>query len=452
MKIRVAAVFTFLITSTLLLFSFSSRELLSEAQVSILTNAAATLPAPSPVSPVLTQLSKDVLSSRKLHLNLEIVTDGAVTGDGGNSWGGHQTRIVRTQDGVFTAYTVPGDGYTSREWRLAWRNDNGTWPVIAQGGAGREPVNLLASPDGTLNIIGWPNGTGTIWSGKPSNGTITMQSSSIPGVASGFWPYNSAGIDHLGNLCVLSSGGEQPGEFRWACYLPAETQWISGTTEIDYRYTYTYMFPRPDRGLSLVATRDVLWETLGYTKPEGAFDYVFNAFRYWRTDDMSTTPIQELTFLEEAPTTQFPEPYLNAQTDAYIDTKGQMHILYTREGASTGGKRQYRHRVVSPSGSLLYDVRIPKKAGEYSRIFQDDQEAFYLLTSSGRLYRAGNDGVNLRKTIILDMGGYQVEYSGFGISVPRTGTPLDNVLDVVFPSDNGAKWIYFRLDLPPIQK
>ncbi len=87
-------------------------------------------------------------------LNLEIVTDGAATGDGGNSWGGHQTRIVHTRDGVFTAYTVPGDGYTSREWRLAWRKEDGSWSVIAQGGAGREPVNLLASPDRTLNIIG----------------------------------------------------------------------------------------------------------------------------------------------------------------------------------------------------------------------------------------------------------------------------------------------------------
>ena len=100
----------------------------------------------------------------------------------------------------------------------------------------------------------------------------------------------------------------------------------------------------------------------------------------------------------------------------------------------------------------MYDVRIPKKAGGYSRIFQDAQGDFYLLTSSGRLYRAGDNGVNLSKPIILDLGGYQVEYSGFGVSVPRTGTHLGNVLDVVFPSDNGAKWIYFQLDLPPIQK
>lgn len=68
--------------------------------------------------------------------HLEVVTNSAATGDGGNSWGGHQTRIVRTQDGVFTAYTVEGGGYFSREWRLAWRQDDGTWPVVAQGVAG----------------------------------------------------------------------------------------------------------------------------------------------------------------------------------------------------------------------------------------------------------------------------------------------------------------------------
>jgi hypothetical protein len=37
---------------------------------------------------------------------VELVTDQALVGDGGNSWGGHQTRIVRTKDGIFLAYTV----------------------------------------------------------------------------------------------------------------------------------------------------------------------------------------------------------------------------------------------------------------------------------------------------------------------------------------------------------
>jgi hypothetical protein len=36
--------------------------------------------------------------------------------------------------------------------------------------------------------------------------------------------------------------------------------------------------------------------------------------------------------------------------------------------------------------------------------------------------------------------------SGFGISVFRTGTPLSDGMDVVFPSLNRTAWLYFRLD------
>src|SRR5271157_3906318 len=52
---------------------------------------------------------------------IEVVTDNAVTGDGGNSWGGHQTRIVHTKDGIFTAYTIGGGGHFEREWQLVER-------------------------------------------------------------------------------------------------------------------------------------------------------------------------------------------------------------------------------------------------------------------------------------------------------------------------------------------
>ena len=159
-----------------------------------------------------------------IHPDLELVTDQAVTGDGGNQWGGHQTRIVRTADGVFTAYTVEGGGHLAREWHLAWRQADGTWLVIDKGGAGREPVNLLASPDGTLHVIGFPNGIATIFSVKLKDGQWGMTQETIPGVSSPtnpYWPYNSAGIDSEGNLCILASvGGETlGGKFQVACYL-----------------------------------------------------------------------------------------------------------------------------------------------------------------------------------------------------------------------------------------
>lgn len=379
---------------------------------------------------------------------IEVVTNNAVTGNGGNSWGGHQTRIVHTQDGIFTAYTVEGGDYLNREWRLAKRQTDGKWVIIAEGESGREPVNLLASPDGTLNIIGWPNGSATIWSGKPENGALEMTASRIPNQLNGNWPYNSAGIDANGNLCVLSSeGGEQPGgRFYLACYLPSKGKWVTQTSTLDFRFCYTYVFPATEGQLSLVSTRDVRWEALGYKKPSGKFDYVFNALGYWRTDDISKTLPKRIYFQEEKPTTQYPAPILKAQEDAYIDTKGQMHIIYHIQGESTRGAWISRHVIISPDGQLINDVQLPDAAGDFLRIFQDQEGQFYLLGSSGNLYPMGLDGLQIDKPIRLNLGGNQVEYSGFGVSVPRTGTPLSNVIDVVFPSANGTKWIYFQLD------
>jgi hypothetical protein len=171
--------------------------------------------------------------------SVEVVTAAASTGDGGQAWGGHQTRIVRTVDGVFTAYTANGAGPLAREWRLVQRTDERRWDVIARGTAGKDPVNLLAAPSGTLYVIGWPDGVGS-----------------------------------------------------------------------------TYVFPDPLGQLSLVATRDVRWSALGYQQPPGSFDYVFNAFRYWRSRDVTSKPVEPFTFVEEPPTRDDPEPYLNAQMDA----------------------------------------------------------------------------------------------------------------------------------------
>lgn len=414
-------------------------------------------PTPTPISPTTTSTpipptpiptSTPTVEPAIRQTKIEIVTNNAVTGDGGNSWGGHQTRIVHTQDGIFTAYTIEGGGYLKREWRLVQRQTDGTWAVVAKGESGREPVNLLASPDGTLNIIGWPNGQATLWSGKPKNGTLAMTTTRIPNQLNGNWPYNSAGIDESGDLCVLSSdGGEKPvGRFYWACYIPSKGEWVTQTNTLDFRFCYTYVFPDPSGGLSLLSTRDVRWEAMGYQKPGGQFDYVFNAFGLWRTGDISKKPLERVFFLEEKPTTQYPAPVLNAQEDAYLDTKGQMHVIYHVQGESTHGAWISHHAIISPDGAVLYDAPLPKAAGDYSRIFQDQKGRFYLLGSSGLLYPLGMDGISTDKSIALDLGGNRVEYSGFGVSVPRTGTPLSNVIDVVFPSAGGTKWLYFQLD------
>lgn len=390
-------------------------------------------------------LSGIALAQTVQQSRLEVVSDQASVGDGANNWGGHQTRIVRTKQGVFAAYTVEGHDELNREWRLAWRQNDGTWPVLASGPSGREPVNLLAGPDGTLYVVGWPGGKPTLWSGRLLNGKLALSSRALEGLPQGNWPYNSAGIDAQGNLCILASegGSSEGGAFVWSCYKPKANQWVTFTSKLPYRYAYTYVFPNAT-GACLVSTRDVLWSALGLEKPPEAFDYAFNAFGYWCNSDS----LKQLSYAEEKPSSAFPNVYLNAQMDAYQDTKGRMHILYWRKGPSTLGETQFWHRIVSPAGQTLYDNPMKGVEGWLNRIFQDYRGRFYLLSSSGQLFPMDSNGFELSKPIQLDLEGYSVDYSGFGISVPRTGTQPSRFMEVVFPAENSHKWVYFRLEFP----
>jgi hypothetical protein len=367
--------------------------------------------------------------------------------------GGNQTRIVRTLDGVFTTYIVEGDGEFRHEWRLARRQPGGTWEVIAQGDAGTFPVSLLASPDRTLHVIGWAHGVGMIWSGRPKDGALTMRAATIPGAVQGDYPYPSAGIDATGNLCVLTSRETLPdpsakgryiaSQLRCACFLPSQSLWVTQIYDVDYRYTYSYVFPGPDGHVAVVSTRDCPRELLGIVQPEGRPPWVFNAFMYWGAAMLSSDPIHVLSFAEELPTVQYVDPWL-AIREAYLDTKGRMHIIYSRSGATSDGRNQYRHRIVSSSGITLFDEELPEEAGQQCRVFQDRQERFYLLGQSGLLYPMDPEGQRLGAPMQLDLGGHEVQI--FGLSVPRSGTPLSDVMSVGFAADDGRSWFYFELD------
>lgn len=396
--------------------------------------------------------------------NVEIITSNAAIRDnhneGDNAWGGHQTRIMRTNDGVFTAYiTRDSKGFEGQlVWELAWKKDD-EWHVAAKGLVGKEqPMNLLASPDGTIHVIAWPENNPTMWSGKPISGVLNLETE-ILDFPTNHAPYCGAGIDGEGNICVAMCGTSPliDSNIPLACYDAKNDVWNLEYVPVKYRHCYTYVFPKSDGGLSLVSNRDVHWEDLGYEVPEGEeeFGYVFNKVSFWHRDrDPKNNPLKLVAFLEELPTQKYPDAKLKMNDyDAYFDTKERMHIIYSKEGASTKGMAQRRHAMFSNDGELLKDERLPLLAGGKSVIFQDDKERFYILSASNlpfpsaRLYSAGNDGFDLGFPRIYNLKGNDVEYSGFAISAPRTGTPLSNIMDVGFPSDDGKEWVYFRIVL-----
>ena len=387
---------------------------------------------------------------------LEVITEDACDdiSNGGNAWGGHQCRIVRTKDGVFTAYTISGnvsydqDGNYDRKWCLAHR-EGSKWTILAQGPSGREPVNLLAGPDGTLHIVAWPSGNATLWSGKLSQGNLIMKDEIIPGMPFNNWPYGSAGIDAYGNIFVLSSEGSAPGGFRWAVKKSDSGQWETRESTLDFRHCYTYVMPDNKGGVNIVSTRDCTWEKLGYAKPEGVFAYAFNAFGFFRTPNINSVPLQRLAVVKEEPTNEYPAPLCNAQNDALVDKDGRVHILYRKNGYTTHGNEELRHAIFSDTGNLIADTKLPSDLGILCRIIQDDMGRFYIIGDSGLLYSVGDDGRVLGRSSRLNLAGNKVEYSGFGLAAPRTGSPTSNFIDAVFPSNGGKKWIYCCIVLSP---
>ena len=389
--------------------------------------------------------------SRIITVDFEVIARDALPGgDGGNQWGGHQCRIVHTADGVFSIYTTGGKDHFQRQWHLMQRTTEG-WQELANDKSGREPVNLMAGPDGTLYIIGWPEYQGTIWSGKPRNGKIDFKVEKIVAVYSGSHPYNAAGIDNAGNICVVSSvdDNQDGGRFQWAYYSTAKKIWQGRITFLDYRYCYTYVFPHEDHSVSMVSTRDVRWEVLGYKQPPNRFAYVFNAFRYWKVKNIDQ-PLEELVFLEEVPTPDYLYVNCRAMNDVYLDSKSNMHILYTREGKSTNGVFKRFYGIYSQDGSLLHQTELPNSEGKYCRIFEDINHRYFIIDDNGLLYHLDRDNYIAIDSVRIDLKEFSVNYSGYGLAVRRTGTKLSNQMDVVFPSHNGSYYVYFRLDLADI--
>lgn len=387
---------------------------------------------------------------RLIKINLEVITNEAVVGDGDNSWGPNICRIVRTDDGVFTTYNSGNDNFLGREWHLMKRVKNG-WKEIAKGKSGREPVNLLASPDGELHIIAYPEYQATMFSGKPSGDSIKLNSQIIPGMKQTTHPYNSASIDNYGNVYVLSSDGGSKGEkgiYRWALFHSKKKQWQVRVSQFDYRYCYNYIFPQIDKSIIIASTRDVTWNSLGFEKPTGVFNYIFNAYGIWHSSSFDNF-LERIVFNNELPTEKYPYVLCFIRNDAYIDDKNNIHILSVRLGQTTKGAMENYHSVYSKNGTLLFEQVLQSSIGNFRRIFQDDLNRIFIIDSQGSLCLLDTKDYSIKESVRLDFQGKKVTSDLF-LTVPRSGSKKSKMVDIVFPSDEGKSWIYFNLDLSKI--
>lgn len=160
--------------------------------------------------------------------------------------------------------------------------------------------------------------------------------------------------------------------------------------------------------------------------------------------------MQELVFVEEVPTPEFPFVDCRAMNDVYLDTEGMLHILYTRQGKSTGGVFKRYHAIYKNDGTSLYDGELTVRKSRYCRIFQDKNLRYFILDDNGMIYRLDKKAKTQVDSVQINLKNYSVNFAGYGLTVPRTGSKLSNKMDIVFPSHDGRYYVYFQLKLDDV--
>ena len=376
---------------------------------------------------------------------LEVVTSAAVTGDGGNAWGGHHTRIVSNQYGIFSLYTVAGTGaYThtsafDKEWRLAKRTADNEWTVIAQGPSGREPACLLTAPDDTLRVFAWPNMVAEMWTINQA-GVITAHIT-VPGSwKPSDWPYHTAGINPSGDMVVWQSDTTN----YYSYYNATTGQWTScqSSAASMKRHCYCYVFPGSNGEVTSVGTRDVLWTDLG----QSYSGYAFTATGYFHTPNAAAQPTLDYLKLREASSGAWTD-WCCASGCVYVDTERRVHVIYFYVDDGSRYQGYPRHMVIR-DGAVVADVAIPSDTTwPHTDIIQSSSGQFFVITPTAIYPAKSEDGTVLGDPIAIDLG-QTVEYGGISLASPQAGVPLANdYVDMVFPSGGGAQMIYARLAL-----
>jgi|GEM_PF-2980707 len=383
--------------------------------------------------------------------------------NGGAGWGPMANRIVRMSNGdLYTTYNSPnGDDVTTRIWYLARRDAvTGTWQTVANGGPVRESAQVLRGPKDSLHVVAAPGG---LPADSYSTDGVHFAAAAIPGSwETSAYDYLATAISPDGDTYVFTSNGsEQPGLQQSSYYSVHDGQWYPFTNQIDYRYTYIFAFPQNSGKLAFVATRDVQWQTLGYSQPPSSGDsYVFNAFKYFYTANITSAPVKGLLLKEEPPAS--PGQYVIASiSDAYMDDQGRLHIIYSFGGPDTvdewGAEFTGRHMIVQ-DGKVIKDVALPGNFPDpfLARITQDTQGNYYIFSIYGgnayMLQEDNVDGTSEVPVTVIPMPNYACNGDGAGsfIATPRSGTPIADYVDGVCDAGSGSKqWVYFRLRLLP---
>ena len=392
-----------------------------------------------------------------------------------NAWGGHMSRIVRTNDGTVFLLYLRMSSANLPEWNLIKRDPStGQWTNVVSGDSSDE-AHLLRNPvTDAVYVIAYPNGLPAIWS-SPS-----FVQQNIPGswqqLPNRSRHYGNAGIGSDGTICLKASH-----EFS---SMTTFTQTAATNTDYEcttstsnsitwgpfishasgYRHAYDYIFPGIIAGGFYGSSQsDMYKDAAGYPMlPASTFPYVFNGVRGYSSLDASDSNWMQkdvfvpLTVVNAATATVAP---MEKQIEAFVDSKKRaFSIAYTE---STDGTSPLLNlgpslAVTNPTtGASIYSGKLNLPTYGNSRLLEDAKGNLWVIwTNLGtresqfvlyKLMETTTHGVttfNLGQSYDLSgtfasfsPGWSYTPYAIYGqlyLATPRGGTLASNTIDGYF--------------------
>lgn len=372
-----------------------------------------------------------------------------------NSWGGHQTRVSRHQDGSVRVLYIRSAAGGLVNWRLMKRPAGVTaqWTEEANG-ISTDDVFLVRDPlSDRAHVLAWPS----------SRPTVYTSPSFAPSALPGTWQtlsytsphYSGFGIGPDGTAC-LKVTKDNP---LTAPTTTTETQFICGRYDasksvwtwapqqskaIGYRYAYDFIFPGATGttlGFGAVATRDI--SKTAAAAPNLSSAYVFNGVRWYTSGTSSTTDWKQTdTVVAAALAPTATAARTERLRDAFVDSKKRTFSNYWIEGPTSADARAHGIVVNDERGALLYKSTwstLPTHG--FVRMFEDQQRRLWLLwtaqgptSSTMKLYPVTEGGPTLSFSLgtPIDLSSALGKYSVQGnphIAVPRGGQAVGNAVD-----------------------
>jgi hypothetical protein len=413
--------------------------------------------------------------------------------DGGNGWGPHKLRIVRSSNGkLFSVYPSGPDTVNKTYSLMESTNGGSSWSRINDGltingsvdDGGRETPLLLISPSDVVYLIGWAGGVPTLVN-EGVNGAGPYSATPIPGSwqAGDNWPYAGAAIDSSGNLYVQENTASSTGGTSEDSGYLANLAWTTGGTGnftwhfarlpavpgADYRSAYSFELPDNKGGLDVVATNDVSCANTSFTgntsisnpayttQSTSSYGFIQDRVYDWHTANLNASGGPAWTIARVSQNTRATGGSDCASSgivqndyaqDAYRDTYGNVHVMYAFKPGYVG-----HHAVLGDSGGTwktLKDVTLPSGyCANEARVTQDSTGRFYVISHCGNnslyVWPADTiDGTTVGSLSTLTLTNAITGWDYF--AAPSGGTPTNrNYLDMVDPTNSATGLAYARI-------